>query len=239
MPRVRGGDEAERQDEGGNPTVDVRHVFADRGHAPMGTRQAARRAPGWPLRAWRVRVRRNTRTDLTSRPRPETGKELKELSDGLTEIRDSGPAARGATLLALTNTAGSTLAGLCDWSFAAGLSPERVNGGAGADHRAVADGHARQDAHVGADPHVASDMHGQRVRVVVFAQDGQDRVAGGGDRTFPLTRRCRKHHAGNSEPTKRAQRGFPLTRELSAKPTEGETAAKGRKNTASAAGRFL
>lgn len=126
MPRVRGGDEAERQDEGGNPTVDVRHVFADRGHAPTGTRQAARRAPGWPLRAWRVRVRRNTRTDLTSRPRPETGKELKELSDGLTEIRDSGPAARGATLLALTNTAGSTLAGLCDWSFAAGLSPERV-----------------------------------------------------------------------------------------------------------------
>lgn len=47
MPRVRGGDEAERQDEGGNPTVDVRHVFADRGHAPTGrgTRQAARRVP--------------------------------------------------------------------------------------------------------------------------------------------------------------------------------------------------
>lgn len=46
MPRVRGSDEAERQDEGGNPTVDVRHVFADRGHAPTGrgTRQAARRA---------------------------------------------------------------------------------------------------------------------------------------------------------------------------------------------------
>ena len=43
---VCGADEAERQDEGGNPTVDVRHVFADRGHAPTGrgTRQAARRA---------------------------------------------------------------------------------------------------------------------------------------------------------------------------------------------------
>lgn len=40
-----------------------------------------------------------------------------------------GFAARGATLLALTNTPGSTLAGLCDWSFAAGLSSERVNGG--------------------------------------------------------------------------------------------------------------
>lgn len=56
MPRVRGSDEAERQDEGGNPTVDVRHVFADRGHAPTGrgTRQAARRAPP-------VRVRRERR----------------------------------------------------------------------------------------------------------------------------------------------------------------------------------
>ena len=40
-----------------------------------------------------------------------------------------GFAARGATLLALTNAPDSTLARLCDWSFAAGLSSERVNGG--------------------------------------------------------------------------------------------------------------
>ncbi|NEG55549.1 MurR/RpiR family transcriptional regulator [Bifidobacterium platyrrhinorum] len=40
-----------------------------------------------------------------------------------------GFASRGARLLALTNTPGSTLAGMCDWSFAAGLASERVNGG--------------------------------------------------------------------------------------------------------------
>ena len=64
MPRVRGGDEAERQDEGGNPTVDVRHVFADRGHAPTGrgTRQAARRVPRLAARPrLPVRVRRERR----------------------------------------------------------------------------------------------------------------------------------------------------------------------------------
>lgn len=46
---------------------------------------------------------------------------LLELMEGL--------AARGATLLALTNAPDSTLAAMCDWSFAAGLSSERVNGG--------------------------------------------------------------------------------------------------------------
>ncbi|KFI54056.1 MurR/RpiR family transcriptional regulator [Bifidobacterium callitrichos] len=40
-----------------------------------------------------------------------------------------GFASRGATLLALTNATDSTLAAMCDWSFAAGLSSERVNGG--------------------------------------------------------------------------------------------------------------
>lgn len=185
MPRVRGGDEAERQDEGGNPTVDVRHVFADRGHAPTGTRQAARRAPGWPLRAWRVRVRRNTRTDLTSRPRPETGKELKELSDGLTEIRDSGPAARGATLLALTNTAGSTLAGLCDWSFAAGLSPERVNGGYNATSQLPA-------------AFVIESLAWRLVRLRDATKDGR--------RDLPRDRRNRRSHAARGTGCRRRRR---------------------------------
>ncbi|KAB8287545.1 transcriptional regulator [Bifidobacterium ramosum] len=41
----------------------------------------------------------------------------------------AGFASRGATLLALTNTPGSTMEEMCDWSFAAGLASERVNGG--------------------------------------------------------------------------------------------------------------
>ncbi|WP_190972676.1 MurR/RpiR family transcriptional regulator [Bifidobacterium tissieri] len=50
----------------------------------------------------------------------ETSK-LLELTTGLAEC--------GATVLALTNTPDSTLAAMSDWSFAAGLSSERVNGG--------------------------------------------------------------------------------------------------------------
>lgn len=51
----------------------------------------------WPaarIQRCLVHVQRNTRTDLTSKPRLEAGKELKKLSDGLTKIRDAEAAAR-------------------------------------------------------------------------------------------------------------------------------------------------
>ena len=41
-----------------------------------------------------VTVQRNTRTDLTSRPRLQAGRELKRLSDGLTSVETAGQAVR-------------------------------------------------------------------------------------------------------------------------------------------------
>ena len=51
----------------------------------------------WPdtrIQRCLVHVQRNTRTDLTSRPRLEAGRELKKLSDKLTAVRDTEAAAR-------------------------------------------------------------------------------------------------------------------------------------------------
>ena len=41
-----------------------------------------------------MHVQRNTRTDLTSRPRLQAGRELKRLSDGLTSVETAGQAVR-------------------------------------------------------------------------------------------------------------------------------------------------
>lgn len=51
----------------------------------------------WPdarIQRCLVHVQRNTRTDLTSRPRLEAGRELKKLSDQLTKIHDAEAAAK-------------------------------------------------------------------------------------------------------------------------------------------------
>lgn len=51
----------------------------------------------WPdarIQRCLVHVQRNTRTDLTSRPRLEAGRELKKLSDRLTKIHDAEAAAK-------------------------------------------------------------------------------------------------------------------------------------------------
>lgn len=51
----------------------------------------------WPstrIRRCLVHVQRNTRTDLTSRPRLQAGRELKRLSDGLTSVETAGQAVR-------------------------------------------------------------------------------------------------------------------------------------------------
>ncbi|PLS28829.1 transposase [Bifidobacterium parmae] len=51
----------------------------------------------WPatrIQRCLVHVQRNTRTDLTSKPRLEAGGELKRLSDRLTKVHDAGQAAR-------------------------------------------------------------------------------------------------------------------------------------------------
>ena len=51
----------------------------------------------WPstrIRRCLVHVQRNTRTDLTSRPRLQAGRELKRLSDRLTSVETAGQAVR-------------------------------------------------------------------------------------------------------------------------------------------------
>ena len=50
--------------------------------------------PGTRIQRCLVHVQRNTRTDLTSRPRLQAGRELKRLSDGLTSVETAGQAVR-------------------------------------------------------------------------------------------------------------------------------------------------
>lgn len=50
--------------------------------------------PGTRIQRCLVHVQRNTRTDLTSRPRLQAGRELKKLSDRLTRVHDPEGAAR-------------------------------------------------------------------------------------------------------------------------------------------------
>ena len=50
--------------------------------------------PGTRIQRCLVHVQRNTRADLTSRPRLQAGRELKRLSDGLTGIHDAEAAVR-------------------------------------------------------------------------------------------------------------------------------------------------
>ena len=60
-----------------------------------GAEAACREAwPGTRIQRCLVHVQRNTRTDLTSRPKLEAGKELKKLSDKLTAVHDAEAAAR-------------------------------------------------------------------------------------------------------------------------------------------------
>lgn len=59
-------------------------------------------AQAWPrtrIQRCLVHVQRNTRADLTSRPRLQAGRELKELSDALTSVRTAGQAAQWAGAL--------------------------------------------------------------------------------------------------------------------------------------------
>ena len=49
--------------------------------------------PGTRIQRCLVHVQRNTRTDLTSKPRLEAGRELKKLSDQLTKVHDAEQAA--------------------------------------------------------------------------------------------------------------------------------------------------
>ena len=55
--------------------------------------------PGTRIQRCLVHVQRNTRTDLTSRPRLQAGRELKKLSDRLTRVHDPEGAARRAGAL--------------------------------------------------------------------------------------------------------------------------------------------
>lgn len=50
--------------------------------------------PGTRIQRCLVHVQRNTRTDLTSNPRLEAGRQLKKLSDRLTKVRDGETAVR-------------------------------------------------------------------------------------------------------------------------------------------------
>ena len=50
--------------------------------------------PGARIQRCLVHVQRNTRADLTSKPRLQAGRELKKLSDRLTKIHDAEAAAR-------------------------------------------------------------------------------------------------------------------------------------------------
>ena len=50
--------------------------------------------PGTRIQRCLVHVQRNTRTDLTSRPGLQAGRELKRLSDGLTSVGTAGQAVR-------------------------------------------------------------------------------------------------------------------------------------------------
>ena len=50
--------------------------------------------PGTRIQRCLVHVQRNTRTDLTSRPRLQAGRELKRLSDRLTSVETAGQAVR-------------------------------------------------------------------------------------------------------------------------------------------------
>ena len=65
-----------------------------------GVEKACARAwPGTRIQRCLVHVQRNTRADLTSRPRLQAGKELKRLSDALTKVRDAGQAAAWGSAL--------------------------------------------------------------------------------------------------------------------------------------------
>ena len=65
------------------------------GHGLRGAEAACTQAwPGTRIQRCLVHVQRNTRTDLTSRPRLQAGRELKRLSDGLTSVETAGQAVR-------------------------------------------------------------------------------------------------------------------------------------------------
>ena len=64
-------------------------------HGLRGAEAACTQAwPGTRIQRCLVHVQRNTRTDLTSRPRLQAGRELKRLSDGLTSVETAGQAVR-------------------------------------------------------------------------------------------------------------------------------------------------